>query len=65
VISIGRVKSFGPKPLKYFCFGFDHENFLIWVDEGWQTCVEGSLVFFLYAKLMSLSISFKSRMLRF
>jgi hypothetical protein len=49
----GRVKSFGPKPFKNFGFGFDHENFLIWVDEGWQTCVKGSSMFCSYAKLKS------------
>lgn len=41
VISLGKLKSFGPKPFKYFGFWSEHEEFLNWVEEGWKIIVEG------------------------
>jgi hypothetical protein len=33
--------SFGHKPFKFFGFGAERADFLSWVEEGWQTGVDG------------------------
>jgi hypothetical protein len=59
VILVGKLKSFGPKPFKFF----KNAEFMDWVDEGWKLSVEGVPMFQLYAKLKSIKQVLKKKML--
>jgi hypothetical protein len=41
LISIGKLLSFGHKPFTFFGFWAERADFLSWVEEGWQTGVDG------------------------
>jgi hypothetical protein len=34
LVSIGTLKSFGPKPFKLFSYWLEHKDFLSWIKEG-------------------------------
>lgn len=61
VISIAKLKNFGPKPFKYLSFWAEHVDFFSWVEEGWQLNVEGSPMFRLYSKLKSVKRVLKAK----
>ncbi|XP_059455969.1 uncharacterized protein LOC132186126 [Corylus avellana] len=41
IISVGTLKSFGPKPFKFYNYLLEHKGFSDWVKEGWSIQVEG------------------------
>lgn len=53
VITVGKLKSFGPCLFKYFTYCSDNAEFLNWVTEGWSMEVEGVPTYRLYAILAS------------
>jgi hypothetical protein len=59
VITVGTLKSFGPKPFKFYNFWMEHKGFLDWVKEGWNTYVEGAPMYKLYIKLRSVKAVLK------
>jgi hypothetical protein len=48
---VGKVQSFGPKPVKFFNFWAEHDKFLNWVSEGWQCSITGVPLFRFHKKL--------------
>jgi hypothetical protein len=49
LVSVEEYISYGPKPFKFFNFGADHSQVLIWIKESWSTEVTGYSMFRLYA----------------
>jgi hypothetical protein len=60
LVSIERVKSFGPKPFKFFNFWANHRLFFDWV-EGWRISINGYSMFQLYTKLNAVKKILKAK----
>jgi hypothetical protein len=60
VVTVGRLRSFGPHPLKFFIFWAENAEFLNWVEEGWRL-VEGVPMFRLYARLKAVKHILKDK----
>lgn len=61
LVSVGSVKSFGPKPFKFFSYWTENPQFLQWVTEGWESEVEGFPKFCLYSKLKAVKDVLKNQ----
>jgi hypothetical protein len=63
VITVGRLKSFGPRPFKFFSYWAENPDFLAWVSEGWRLEVTGVPMFCLYARLKAVKQVLKEKTL--
>jgi hypothetical protein len=61
IISAGIMRSFDPKPFKFYSFWIDHEGLLDWVKEGWNIQVDGVKMYKLYEKLRSVKAVLKEQ----
>ncbi|KAK3199256.1 hypothetical protein Dsin_022671 [Dipteronia sinensis] len=61
VVTVGKLKSFGPRPFKFFSFWAENADFLNWVEEGWRLNVEGVPMFRLYAWLKAVKRILKDK----
>jgi hypothetical protein len=48
---VGVLRSFSPKPFKFYNYWIDHQDFLNWVKEGWRQQVDGVPMYQLCKKL--------------
>jgi hypothetical protein len=53
LVSVGTLKSFGPKPFKFFIYWLEHKDFLNWIKEGLSIPCSGVPMFPVYRKLKS------------
>jgi hypothetical protein len=61
LVSIEDYISYGPKPFKFFNFWADHGQFLDWIQEGWNSEVDGYSMFELYSKLKGVKQILKAK----
>uniref|UniRef100_A0A2N9IPI3 Uncharacterized protein n=1 Tax=Fagus sylvatica TaxID=28930 RepID=A0A2N9IPI3_FAGSY len=54
------IKTFGPKPFKFFNVWSDHKDFLSWVEEAWATEIGGSPMFTLSKKLKAVKAKLRA-----
>lgn len=59
LISIGTLRSFGPKPFKFYNFWMEHKDFMDWIREGWSKQVSGVPVYKLCVKLRAIKAVLK------
>ena len=63
MVTMDKLRSFGPRPFKFFSFWAKNANFLNWVEEGWSLYVEGVSMFRLYARLKAIKRILKDKTL--